>query len=250
MAGDDDAPRTETTRAAGPTAALTASATAPAPGVPRPEARLGHVGTAAAPSWLSERLVSGTHADTVTAFRQARETFIAGERIDMGRLATSLGVDRTSLFRWVGNRDALLSEVLWSLAVPTLEQADAAAAGLRGAERVASVLTTFVHDLIAAEYFRTFLQREPARALRLLTTKESQIQRRYVAEVEALVDAELGPRPLGRDIEPREIAYLLVRISESFTYADLIAGDVPSATRARTAFELVLHLDRPGTAAS
>jgi len=249
MAGDDDAPGTEPTRAAAPSAVLAASAPAPAPGVPRPEARLGHVGTAAAPSWLSERLVSGTHADTVTAFRRARETFIAGERIDMGRLATSLGVDRTSLFRWVGNRDALLSEVLWSLAVPTLEQADAAAAGMHGAERVASVLTTFVHDLITAEYFRTFLRREPARALRLLTTKESQIQRRYVAEVEALVDTELGPRPLGRDIEAREIAYLLVRISESFTYADLIAGDVPSATRARTAFELVLHLDRPGTGA-
>lgn len=242
MASDDDAP--------GTTAGGTAATTAPAPGVPRADGRLGHVGTAAAPSWLSERLVSGTHADTVTAFRRARETFIAGERIDMGRLATSLGVDRTSLFRWVGNRDALLSEVLWSLAVPTLEQADDAAAGLRGAERVASVLTTFVRDLITAGYFRTFLQREPARALRLLTTKESQIQRRYVAEVESLVDAELAPRPLGRDVAPRELAYLLVRISESFTYADLIAGDVPSAARAQTAFELVLHLDRPDPATS
>ncbi|MBD5785215.1 hypothetical protein IF650_03380 [Cellulosimicrobium terreum] len=213
----------------------------------QPGGRLGHVGLAAAPSWLSERLASGSHTETVTAYRRARETFIAGERIDMGRLAAALGVDRTSLFRWVGNRDALLSEVLWSLAVPTLEQADLAAADDAGSARVASVLTTFVHDLIDADYFRTFLQREPARALRLLTTKESQIQRRYVAEVEALVATELGQRPLGRDVPPRELAYLLVRISESFTYADLIAGDVPSAARARTAFELVLHLDRSPT---
>jgi len=202
---------------------------------------LARVGTAVAPSWLSERLEDGAHPDALRAFRMARETFIAGERIDMGRLATRLGVDRTSLFRWVGNRDALLSEVLWSLAVPTLEQADAATAGRTGPDRVVAILTSFAHDLITADYFRGFLRREPARALRLLTTNDSEIQRRYVAVVEALVRAELGERPFGRPITPAELAYLLVRISESFTYADLITGDAPSAERARAAFDLVLR---------
>jgi hypothetical protein len=209
-----------------------------------PGTALARVGTAGAPTWLSERLESGAHADAVAAFRMARETFIAGERIDMGRLATRIGIDRTSLFRWLGNRDSLLSEVLWSLAVPTLSQADAASADRTGAERVIAVLTSVAGDLITAGYFRTFLRREPARALRLLTTKDSEIQRRYVAVVEHLVRAELGERPFGR-IAPGDLAYLLVRISESFTYADLITGDAPSAERARAAFELVL---RPGPA--
>lgn len=202
---------------------------------------LGRVGTLVAPSWLSQRLEDGEHAEAVRAFRAARETFIEGARIDMGRLATSLGVDRTSLFRWVGNRDVLLSEVLWSLAVPTLEQAEAATRGSHGAERVAGVLTHFAQDLITAGYFRGFLQREPARALRLLTTKDSEIQRRYVAVVEALVREELGEQPFGRPVSPHDLAYLLVRVSESFTYADLINGDRPSAERARAAFELVLR---------
>ena len=57
---------------------------------------------------------------------------------------------------------------------------------------------TSPRDLITADYFRGFLQREPARALRLLTTKESEIQRRYVAVVEALVRQELGDEPFGR----------------------------------------------------
>ncbi len=192
------------------------------------------VGTASAPTWLSQRLESGQYPDTVAAFRAAREIFIEGQRIDMGRLATQLGIDRTSLFRWVGNRDSLLSEVLWSLAVPTLSQADRASAGRRGADRVVSVLTLFAENLITAGYFRSFLSREPARGLRLLTTKESEIQRRYVAVVEHLVRAELGE-------QPPDLAYLLVRISESFTYADLITGDAPSAERARAAFELVLR---------
>jgi hypothetical protein len=202
-----------------------------------PDTELALVGTASAPSWLSRRLESGAHPDTVAAFRVAREIFIDGQRIDMGRLAAQLGIDRTSLFRWVGNRDSLLTEVLWSLAVPTLSQADRASAGRQGAGRIVSVLTLFAENLITAEYFRSFLHREPARGLRLLTTKESEIQRRYVAVVEHLVRTELGEQPLAA----RDLAYLLVRISESFTYADLITGDAPSAERARAAFELVLR---------
>ena len=200
-------------------------------------------GADAAPSWLSERLADGVHPEAMRAFEAARETFIASRRIDMGSLAASLGVDRTSLFRWVGNRDALLSEVLWSLAVPTLVQAEHASSGLEGGERVAGILTHFVDDLITAEYFRSFLRREPARALRLLTTKESPIQRRYVATADWLVRRDLGDAPLGGAITPADLAYILVRLSESFTYADLISGDTPSADRARVAFRLTLRVD-------
>lgn len=201
------------------------------------------VGLAAAPSWLSERLASGAHPDARRAFDSARESFIAGRRIDMGALAGSLGIDRTSLFRWVGNRDALLSEVLWSLAVPTLAQAERAHAEAVGADRIASIMTRFADDLITAGYFREFLRREPARALRLLTTKESPIQRRYVATVEWLIRRDLGEHPLGGAIDPSSLAYLLARVSESFTYADLITGDPPSSQQARTAFRLIVRAD-------
>src|SRR6478735_7125948 len=197
----------------------------PAAAVPATSpATISRVGTDAAPSWLSERLASGAHPDAQRAFETARATLIAGRRIDMTALAAGLGVDRTSLFRWVGNRDALLSEVLWSLAIPTLVQAEHACSALAGGERVAGILTHFVDDLITAEYFRSFLRREPARALRLLTTKESPIQRRYVATADWLVRRELGDQPLGGAIDPPGLAYLLVRMSESFTYADLISG--------------------------
>ncbi|MBA8817545.1 AcrR family transcriptional regulator [Microbacterium halimionae] len=200
-------------------------------------------GLDAASSWLSERLSDGSHPDAERAFEAARETFISGQRIDMSSLAASLGVDRTSLFRWVGNRDALLSEVLWSLAIPTLAQAEHTTAELDGGERVVGILTHFVDDLITADYFRQFLRREPARALRLLTTKESPIQRRYVATTEWLVRRDLGAAPLGGTIDPLTLAYLLVRVSESFSYTDLISGDQPSSERARTAFRMLLRVD-------
>jgi AcrR family transcriptional regulator len=203
---------------------------------------LGGVGITAAPSRLSRRLENSgeRHPDAERAFLRARQIFIGGERIDMGELAAELGVDRTSLFRWVGNRDALLAEVLWSLAVPTLNNLDNAVAGA-GAARITAILTGFVDALIAAEYFRTFLRREPARALRLLTTKESEMQQRFLAVVEFLIRSETEAGHLEFALPSREVAALLVRIVESFSYADIITGEAPSAARARAAFEFVLR---------
>ncbi|MEL7975174.1 QsdR family transcriptional regulator [Isoptericola sp. F-RaC21] len=222
---------------------------------PHDDAPIASVGLEAAPTPLSLRLLPGAHADARRAFDAARETFVAGRRLDMGPLATSLGVDRTSVFRWVGNRDALLTEVLWSLAVPTLVQADRATAAEHGAERVADLLTHFAGDLIAAPYFREFLAREPARALRLLTTKASPIQHRFLATCEWLVRTHLGDTPFadgvdsgtGSGIDPASLAYLLVRVSESFTYADLITGETPEADRAAVAFRHLLRV--PSTSA-
>lgn len=203
---------------------------------------LGDLGAALAPSRLSRRLEPGpdAHADALRAFLLARKAFVAGDRVDMGDLAAALGVDRTSLFRWVGNRDALLSEVLWSLAVPTLTHADSLPAG-RGADRVVALLTRFVDALISADYFRAFLRREPTRALRLLTTTDSQVQRRYVAVTEHLLREESDAGRLSLGLPAHDLAYLLVRISESFTYADLVTGEEPSAERAHAAFVYVLR---------
>ena len=200
-------------------------------------ARLGSHGTELVPSPLSLRL--GSHPDATRAFREARHRFIAGERIDMGALAAAFGVDRTSLFRWVGNRDQLLAEVLWSLAVPTLDAADAAVCA-RGADRVAAVLTRFVDDLIGAHYFRDWITREPSRALRILTTAASPVHRRFVAVTETLLTEELSAGRMATPLPVHDLATVLVRVAESFTYSDLIAGESPSAERASAALALVL----------
>jgi len=45
------------------------------------------------------------------ALRLARRKFLAAQRIDMTSLAAELGVNRVTLYRWVGSRDALMVEV-------------------------------------------------------------------------------------------------------------------------------------------
>ncbi|MFD1720667.1 QsdR family transcriptional regulator [Amnibacterium endophyticum] len=208
---------------------------------PLPATGLGGLGARLVPSALAERLE--VHEDAARAFRAARHRFIAGDRIDMSALAADLGVDRTSLFRWVGNRDALLGEILWSLAVPTFDAADAATAG-SGADRVEGALTRFVRDLISAEYFRGWLTREPSRALRILTGGASPVHRRFVAVVERLLQEELAAGAMTTPLPPHDLATVLVRVAESYAYADLIAGERPDADRAAGAFALVLAATR------
>jgi AcrR family transcriptional regulator len=202
----------------------------------------GSVGTAAIPSRLSRRLEDGRHPDTVRAFRIARHAFLDGERIDMGELAARLEVDRTTLFRWVGNRDQLLAEVMWSIAAPTFDRAAELSRRLSDGERVVEILGRFIEALNQAEFFRVLLRREPARALRLLTTGDSPIAARYRSVLAALLAREYGSSTVhGMAVD--ELAYLLVRITEAYVYADLITGEQPSSRRARAAVRLLLRVD-------
>src|SRR5947199_6821430 len=63
------------------------------------------------------------------ALRLARRKWLAEQRIDMGALAAELGTSRATLYNWVGSRERLLGEVLWTLAEPTMRRAQAEASG-------------------------------------------------------------------------------------------------------------------------
>jgi AcrR family transcriptional regulator len=192
--------------------------------------------------------VNDRSANTTTALRQARRTFMAGERIDMQRLAAALGVDRTTLFRWVGNRDQLLASVLISLSDPTLRDAAESARG-SGPERIGEVMRLFSQALIDAPYYRSFLRAETERALRLITTKDGPIQLHVVAAVGRLLEQERDRGHLAPSMPLGDLAYLVVRIAESFIYADLITGCEPDAGKVELAVTALLRgsdRSRPG----
>jgi AcrR family transcriptional regulator len=178
-------------------------------------------------------------AGPISAFRLARQAMLAGQRIDMKDLAAELGVDRATLFRWVGNRDQLLAEVIWSTAEPTWRRAVERAPGA-GPDRVVAAFDRFVREVIAAEFFGAYLRREPERALRLLTTKASGFQHRLVAEFERLLRHEQETRKMRLPLPAQDLAYLMVRIAESFIYSDLITGETPDATKATDAIRVLL----------
>jgi AcrR family transcriptional regulator len=171
------------------------------------------------------------------ALRLARRQFLGGHRIEMKDLAEELGVSRMTLNRWVGSRDKLLGEVNWSLARPTLDRARVEAGG-SGVEAVAGTLQRFIAAVLAAPFMQTFLRKEGEIALRILTTRSSDTQHNFIAYVKALLDEELPGADLGMPVD--DLAYLLVRIAESFCYVDLITGDEPDASKVGPAIRLLL----------
>src|SRR5258708_28520859 len=102
---------------------------------------------------LQRQLQHGAPARRATAmdaFKLAKRRFLRGERVDMGALSAELGVNRATLYRWVGTREQLLVEILWSLAERTLsEELKRVEAEDSARNRVASLLSRFVRDRLS-----------------------------------------------------------------------------------------------------
>ncbi|ROO84492.1 TetR family transcriptional regulator [Actinocorallia herbida] len=182
---------------------------------------------------------SPARSGPLDAFRLARRTFLAGERVDMGVLAGALGVDRATLFRWVGNRDQLLSEVIWSLCYANWRQAIDAATGT-GTDRILRIFHFFTQAVMDAEYFRAYLDRERERALRLLSTRAGVQHARVTALFHGLLEVEQQVSGIVLPLPADDTAYLMTRLGEMFIYADLIIGEEPDATKATAAVAAIL----------
>lgn len=184
------------------------------------------------------RQLAGEAADrspaALDAFLAARHRFVAGERLDMTALAAELGVNRVTLYRWVGSREQLLVEVVWSLARRTLD--DLIAAHPRGADRQVRILMGFLEATLSHPGMQRWLGEEGESAMRLLTRHDTDFQPRLIAAVETLLDPE--------DPDLHEVAYALVRVIESYTYLDLITGEHPEAERAEPIFRRLLQSQR------
>ena len=170
------------------------------------------------------------------AFRLARRRWLAGERVDMSAMAGELDVNRVTLYRWIGSRETLLVEIVWGLAERTLADVEAEVRGA-GAERVVAIVTRFVEVVIANPGMQRWLADEGELAMRLLTRSDRGFQPRLIDYVEGLLERE----GVELDVERREVAYVIVRVIESYTYLDLILGERPDARRAEPILRLLLR---------
>ncbi len=197
----------------------------------------------AEPTLLQRQLRAGEEPRRPTAldaFRLARRKFQVPERIDMSALAEELGVNRVTLYRWVGSRERLLVEVVWSLGERTLDTV-AARVRDRGPERIVQIVTRFLEAVIAHPGMRRWLAEEGEFAMRLLTRHDTDFQPRLIGAVHALLLEETEAGELDLPVDLHEVAYVIVRLIESYTYLDLITGEQPDARRAEPILRLLLR---------
>jgi AcrR family transcriptional regulator len=193
--------------------------------------------------------VTPSRPTALEAFALARRTFQAGQRLDMRALAAELGVNRATLYRWVGSRELLLCEVIWSLTRRTLERGldrarETADESSGGGSRLAVLLTGFVRDTLVHPGMRRFLEEEGEFALRLLTLASGGFQQRLIALVHDLIAEDTGAGRLSSPVPVGDLAYTVVRVVESYVYLKVITGEEPDSDRAGR----VLHALLPAPA--
>ncbi|HEY8547168.1 MAG TPA: QsdR family transcriptional regulator [Acidimicrobiales bacterium] len=161
----------------------------------------------------------------------------------MQAMAAELGVSRATVYRWAGNHDRLLAEVLvdltrttWALAEADLEE--------RGVARVLTVYRRVLTMLVTSEPYRTALQRDPRQLLRV-ATRDSRVIRTVTELTERLLQGEVDRGELALSTDVRAVAAAMVRIGEATIYADLLAGVEPDVDRSVAIVELLLDPDRP-----
>jgi AcrR family transcriptional regulator len=179
---------------------------------------------------------------TEDALRLGRRRFLAGQRIDMTAVADDLGVNRVTLHRWFGSRDRLLVEVVWSLARQALDAADAEVTA-HGRERVVQIVERFLHAAIGNAGMSRWLGDEGEHAMRLLTGRETDFQRRLIDAVEHLLTQEADAGRLDLPVDLHDLAYVIVRLIESYIYLDLITGERPDPDRADPILRMLLRID-------
>ncbi len=178
-------------------------------------------------------------AGPLDAFAVARRTFLAGERLDMQALAAELGVNRATVYRWVGGKELLLGEVISSFARATLRTARGEIPG-EGPAYVAAVVERVLEQIHTFEPMRRFLERDPEYALRVLTLKDSTVQLGSVAAMRELLEEQVEKGALDTPADLDDLAYVIIRIGESFLYSDLIIGSEPNVAKAGQMVRLLL----------
>lgn len=172
--------------------------------------------------------------------RAAARWIDEGRRVDMQGLADELEVSRATLFRHVGGREDLIGAALALLTGRALSGAVA----LWEAERPAGELHTpgvgrYMNELVSgASGLRHLLDDEPTLALRVLTDPRGPVQPIIVDFIAAQLRRDIAEFGLVAIIEPDALAYALVRLGESFLYADVLAArqpDVATANRLQQA---------------
>ena len=166
------------------------------------------------------------------AFDLAVAWFNAGRRVEIQALANELGVSRITLHRWVGTREELLTEVMWSLTEHAIDRELAALdTAHRPAGRVPELMARLAARVVTNRGVRAMQADELELLTRLTTRDAGPFQKRLIARVVALLDEDRAAGHLHVDIDSSDLAFAVVRLTESFVHTPAITGDPPAPER-------------------
>lgn len=156
--------------------------------------------------------------------------------MDMNTLADALGIGRTTLYRWVGDREQLMGIVLASIADIAFGMAEDEAAG-RGLNRSLDRIRRFLVIATSFEPLRAFAEREPLFALRVLLDLNGPI----AEELRLGIRKALADHVPGADAVDAETVDVMVQLATALEWAPFVIGQEPAIDRAVELMRSVLQ---------
>jgi AcrR family transcriptional regulator len=172
----------------------------------------------------------------------ATRRFLAGARIDVQAICSELGLSRATVHRWCGSRDDVIGEVMVRLVTPLFRGIARDGRG-RGGKRLVDVFERQLQALAGDPAFRRFLESERETAQRILTASDGIVEPRVVELIQEGIEAELA-RGYQPPADPAVLAYAIVRMGESFLYADASSGFRGDFDRLRDVYAALLGVSR------
>ncbi len=189
----------------------------------------GHVGRVS-------RVIAGRDA----VIRLGREVFVECQRLEMGDLAARLGISRITLYRWVGDRETLVSLVLWSLTEDLLRTAEQRATE-NGEVVFFDAYRNFNRYLLRSTPLIHFIREEPQFALKALTRPDGVIRTNLEAAFRGMLEREVQRRGRPLELDPGTLAYVIICLGESYLYPPIVLHHDPDLAKAEEVVRLLLR---------
>jgi len=155
----------------------------------------------------------------------------------MQSLATELGIGRTTLYRWVGDRDSLISEVLSEMVVEVIRSAIGEAEG-EGQERVIDGMRRFMITTAGFAPLRHLVQTEPELGLRVMLAPGSAVSVAITGELARELERT---RPEWAGEKAAELADVLTQIGMAYEWGNIAVRAEPEIDRAIRAMETLVR---------
>ncbi len=169
---------------------------------------------------------SASKATPMDAFLLAKQYWLNCQRLNLGSMAEELGVSRATLFRWIGNKDLLMGEIIWSVYKPTVMYAREHCKS-EGVDYVVDVFREVNIQILNSKPLRHFLSSDGQYALSIISSKNSTFHARMVELNTDLLQQEVDKGKLQPYMSIDSLSYFMVRIGESCTFSEFILDQEP-----------------------
>lgn len=175
------------------------------------------------------------------AFEYAIGMYLRGRRIDFSVLATELGVGRTTVHRWFGTRDDLIADILGATSVALLADVRVRTGG-EGAEGLLETFDQFNRALLEVPALATFManERDP---LAFIVRGDRGPQPMLVAAIAEMIQGEIDAGRYVAPVDSETMAYAIVKLAQSFLYADTATGVRGDLDRLRRIEAVILGVE-------